>query len=41
MMDDMVITAADGDPLRRAVTRDDLVQQKEWGGVVPPPMQRQ
>jgi hypothetical protein len=40
MMDDMVITAADGEPLRRAVTRGDLVQQKEWGGVVPPPMQK-
>jgi hypothetical protein len=41
MMDDMVITAADGEPLRRAVTRGDLAQQKEWGDVVPPPMQRE
>jgi hypothetical protein len=40
MMNDMVITVADGEPLRRAVTRGDLVQQKEWGGVVPPPMQK-
>jgi hypothetical protein len=39
MMDDLVITAHDGEPLRRAVTRVDLMQQKNWGDVVPPPMQ--
>jgi hypothetical protein len=36
MMDDYQITTEDGDPLRRGVTRADLVQQKEWQGPVPP-----
>jgi hypothetical protein len=36
MMDDYVITAHDGEPLRRAVTKGDLVQQKKWDGPVPP-----
>ena len=36
MMDDYMITDSDGEPLRRGVTRPDLVQQKEWGGPVPP-----
>ena len=36
MMDDLVITTMDGDPLRRPVTRSDLAQQKEWRGPVPP-----
>jgi len=39
MMDDMTITVPDSNPLRRAVTRGDLAAQKEWGDVVPPPMQ--
>lgn len=36
MMDDLLITTREGDPLRRGVTRSDLVQQKEWAGPVPP-----
>jgi len=36
MMDDYLITDDDGEPLRRGVTRGDLVQQKDWGGPVPP-----
>lgn len=36
VMDDLVITR-DGEPLRRLVTRQDLAQQREWGGPVPPP----
>jgi len=36
MMDDYLITTQDGDPLRRGVTRSDLIQQREWGGPVPP-----
>jgi hypothetical protein len=36
MMDDYLITMDDGEPLRRSVTRVDLVQQKEWEGPVPP-----
>jgi hypothetical protein len=36
MMDDYVITTDDGEPLRRAVTKGDLVQQRMWGGPVPP-----
>jgi hypothetical protein len=36
MMDDYLITTEDGEPLRRAVTPSDLVQQKAWDGPVPP-----
>lgn len=36
MMDDYMITDSEGEPLRRGVTRPDLVQQREWGGPVPP-----
>ena len=36
MMDDYMITTGEGEPLRRSVTTGDLVQQKEWGGPVPP-----
>jgi hypothetical protein len=36
MMDDHLITTPDGDPLRREVTKADFVQQRRWGGPVPP-----
>lgn len=36
MMDDYTITTDDGEPLRRGVTKGDLVQQRQWGGPVPP-----
>ena len=36
MMDDYLITTQDGDPLRRSVTKADLMQQKMWDGPVPP-----
>ena len=36
MMDDLTITGPDGEPLRRPVKRGDFVQQKMWGGPVPP-----
>lgn len=36
MMDDYLITTEDGDPLRRSVTKADLMQQKMWEGPVPP-----
>jgi hypothetical protein len=36
MMDDYMITDHNGEPLRRGVTRADLVQQKKWDGPVPP-----
>jgi hypothetical protein len=36
MMDDYMITDHDGEPLRRGVTRSDLIQQRAWGGPVPP-----
>jgi hypothetical protein len=35
-MDDYLVTKPDGEPLRRPVTRYDLVQQREWNGPVPP-----
>lgn len=38
MMDDLVITRpATGEPLRRKVTKQDLAQQRVWGGPRPPP----
>jgi hypothetical protein len=37
MMDDwLIIREETGEPLRRGVTRADLMQQKTWGGPVPP-----
>lgn len=36
MMDDYQIIDQQGEPLRRGVTRGDLVQQREWRGPVPP-----
>ena len=36
MIDDHRIEGPDGEPLRRAVARSDFVQQREWGGPVPP-----
>jgi hypothetical protein len=36
MMDDYTITTDDGDPLRRGVTKTDLMQQRQWGGPTPP-----
>jgi hypothetical protein len=36
MMDDYVVTNHEGEPLRRPVSRYDLVQQKKWDGPVPP-----
>jgi hypothetical protein len=36
LMDDWLMVDDDGEPLRRGVTKTDLVQQKEWGGPVPP-----
>jgi len=36
MMDDYLITKPDGEPLRRQVSRTDLVRQREWNGPVPP-----
>jgi len=36
MMDDLTVTGPDGEPLRRAVEPGDFVQQKKWGGPVPP-----
>jgi hypothetical protein len=36
LMDDWQIVDDDGEPLRRGVTGEDLVRQREWGGPVPP-----
>ena len=36
LMDDYLITTAEGEPLRRGVTKGDLVQQRMWEGPVPP-----
>lgn len=36
MLDDYLVTTDDGEPLRRGVTKGDLVQQREWRGPVPP-----
>jgi hypothetical protein len=36
VMDDLNFTDADGNPLRRGVTRSDFAQQREWDGPVPP-----
>jgi len=36
MMDDYLITKPDGEPLRRGVSGPDFVQQRAWGGPVPP-----
>ena len=36
MMDDYLTTTPNGEPLRREVTKTDFVQQREWGGPVPP-----
>lgn len=37
MMDDYVITTLNGEPLRRRATRQDIGQQRQWEGPVPPP----
>ena len=36
LMDDFEITNPEGEPLRRGVTNVDFVQQREWGGPIPP-----
>jgi hypothetical protein len=36
MMDDLLVTTEEGEPLRRGVTPVDFVQQREWSGPVPP-----